>query len=171
MFGHPKYFFALPDRDELITFPVLKSPFKATVATIFYFPWLEGVWLLLVQSHFYVLPEMKWLKRTPLGAARGLRKSIFYHSFVGKTKKKSHRPLRSQHEASLAPTLLTASPAVASTGAWGTCRSRDLLISPRNGIKTSHFLHHVCFECLWGVIFSHLWDSAMLNLQLQDGNL
>lgn len=88
MFGQPKYFFALPDRDELITFPVLKSPFKATADSVFYFPWLEGVWLLLVQSHFYLLPEMKWLKRTSLGASRGLRKNIFHHSSVGKTRKK-----------------------------------------------------------------------------------
>lgn len=40
--SHAKRFSALPNSDELITFPVLKSPFKATVVSYFVcFGWKE----------------------------------------------------------------------------------------------------------------------------------
>lgn len=163
MFGHPRYFFALPDRDELITFPVLKSPFKATVDIIFYFPWLEGVRLLLVQSHFYVLPEMKWLKRTPLGSARGLRKNI-----ILLVKPKKHHTDHWGPRVELLWLLLCLLHVLlwhphmpgAPAGA-GICWSHPEMV-----LKLHISASCVCFVCLWGIIFLHLWeDSAVLNLQ------
>lgn len=63
-----KRFSALPNSDELTTFPVLRSPFKATVDIIFYFLWLEEVWLLLYVVTFLFSSRHKAGKKDSLGS-------------------------------------------------------------------------------------------------------